>query len=267
MGRGHGLGVALTRDGVELAAEQGSREHTAVASLRFAQGRLVWRGMAKVRAESNYFIVNDPRKWRTRVPHFARAEATANGVGIVVYGNEEGLEYDLRLRPGADVSKLRLTLTGATRVNVDSNGDVVMRVGTSEFRMKKPAIFEEWHAESETQRSQRTAREDTEHKAQRRKIDGEYVLDADGTIGFRVASARPPGGDGDRPFDFPGVFQFPRRSGKRHGEQRSCRFQGNIYIGGTTTSPTTFPGNNNRATRPRHRIRQCWRSGVFHCEN
>src|SRR5208282_2666414 len=139
VGRGHGLAVALTRDGIELAAApralEGSRG-SAVASLRFAQGRLVWRGMAKVHAESNYFVGNDPRKWRTRVPHYARAEATAQGVGIVVYGNEEGLEYDLRLRPRADVSKLHLSLTGATRVHVDSNGDAVMRVGASEFRMK-----------------------------------------------------------------------------------------------------------------------------------
>ena len=101
VGRGKGLAVALTRDGIELNAGQGSREQSAIASLRFARGRLVWRGTGKVRAESNYFLGNDPRTWRTHVPHFARAEASADGIGIVVYGNEAGLEYDLRLRPGS----------------------------------------------------------------------------------------------------------------------------------------------------------------------
>lgn len=245
VGRGHGLAIALTRDGIELAAAsaprplEGSRER-AVASLRFAPGRLVWHGVAKVRAESNYFVGNDPRKWRTRVPHFARAEATANGIGIVVYGNEEGLEYDLRLRPGADVSKLRLSLTGATRVRVDANGDAVVRVGASEFRMKKPAIFEEKHAESETQRSQKTASEDTEHRAQRRKIDGEYVLEADGTIGFRVLRRDPQAELVIDPSISVAYASFLGGAGSDSASGVAVDSAGKIYIGGTTTSPTTF---------------------------
>jgi hypothetical protein len=245
VGRGHGLAVALTRDGIELAAAsaprtlEGSRRST-VASLRFAQGRLVWRGVAKVCAESNYFIGNDPLRWRTRVPHFARAEATANGIGIVVYGNEEGIDYDLKLRPGADVSKLRLSLTGATRVHVDAKGDAVMRVGTSEFRMKKPAIFEEKHAESETQRSQGTAREDTEYKAQRRKIDGGYVLEADGTIGFRVLRRDPRAALVIDPSISVAYASFLGGAGSDTASSVAVDSTGNIYIGGTTTSPTTF---------------------------
>jgi hypothetical protein len=245
VGRGQGLAVALTRDGIDLAAAsapralEGSRE-SAVASLRFAQGRLVWRGVAKVRAESNYFVGNDPRKWRTHVPHFARAEATANGIGIVVYGNEEGLEYDLKLRPGADVSKLGLSLAGATRVRVDANGDAVMLVGTSEFRMKKPAIFEERDAENETQRSERTAREDTEHKAQRRRIDGEYVIEADGTIGFRVLGRDPNAALVIDPSISVAYASFLGGAGSDTASSVAVDSTGKIYIGGTTTSPTTF---------------------------
>jgi hypothetical protein len=214
---------------------------SAVASLRFVGGRLAWRGVAKVRAESNYFVGNDPRKWRTHVPHFARAEATANGIGIVVYGNEEGLEYDLRLRPGADVSKLRLSLTGATRVHVDAKGDAVMRVGASEFRMKKPTIFEEWRAENETQRSRRTAREDTEHKTQRRKIDGEYLLEADGTIGFHVFRRDPRAALVIDPSISVAYASFLGGAGSDSASSVAVDSTGEIYIGGTTTSPTTFP--------------------------
>src|SRR5580658_1989280 len=228
VGRGHGLAVALTRDGIELAAASALRtlegaRGSAVASLRFARGRLVWRGMAKVRAESNYFIGNDVRKWRTHVPHFARAEATAEGVGIVVYGNEEGLEYDLRLRPGADVSKLRLSLTGATRVHVDANGDAVMHVGTSEFRMKKPAIFEE-----------------KQHSTTRR-VDGGYALEADGTIGFRVLRRDPEAALVIDPSISVAYASFLGGAGSDSASSVAVDSIGKIYIGGTTTSPTTFP--------------------------
>src|SRR5208282_230366 len=224
---GHGLAVALTRDGIELAAAtapralEGSRE-SAVASLRFAQGRLVWRGTAKVRAESNYFVGNDPRKWRTRVPHFARAEATADGVGIVVYGNDEGLEYDLRLRPGADVSKLRLAFTGATQTHVDSFGDIAMRVGTSEFRMKKPTIFEE-KQRSPTQR-----------------VDGGYVLEADGTIGFRALRRDPKAALVIDPSISVAYASFLGGAGSDTASSVAVDSTGNIYIGGITTLPTTF---------------------------
>lgn len=222
VGRGHGLAVALTRDGIELAAPQGSYERAAVASLRFTQGGLVWRGVAKVRAESNYFVGNDPRKWRTHVPHFARAEATANGIGIVVYGNEEGLEYDLKLRPGADVSKLRLSLTGATHIRVDSFGDITVSVGTSEFRMKKPAIFEE-KQDSATQR-----------------IDGGYVLEADGTIGFSVLRRDPQAALVIDPSISVAYASFLGGAGSDTASSVAVDSTGKIYIGGTTTSPTTF---------------------------
>ncbi len=161
-------------------------------------------------------------------------------MGIVVYGNEEGLEYDLRLRPGADVSKLRLSLTGATRVHVEASGEAVMRVGASEFRMKKPTIFEEWHAESETQRSQTTAREDTEHKAPRRRIDGEYVLEADGTIGFRALRRDPKAALVIDPSISVAYASFLGGSGSDTASSVAVDSTGKIYIGGTTTSPTTF---------------------------
>ncbi len=223
VGRGKGLAVALTRDGIELNAGQGSRERSAIASLRFARGHLVWRGTGRVPAESNYFLGNDPRTWRTHVPHFARAQASADGIGIVVYGNEAGLEYDLRLRPRADVSKLRLMLTGATGVHLDPKGDIAMRVGTSEFRMKKPAIFEE------------------KQDSLARRIDGGYVLDADGTIGFRVLRRDPRAALVIDPSISVAFSSFLGGAGSDTASSVAVDSTGKIYIGGTTTSPASFP--------------------------
>src|ERR1700733_15798348 len=59
-------------------------------------GNLQWRGQEKLAGETNYFIGNDRAKWRTHVPHFSRAIArrALPGVDVVVYGNEDALEYD-----------------------------------------------------------------------------------------------------------------------------------------------------------------------------
>ena len=87
--------------------------------------------------------------WRTHVPHFARAEAPemAPGVSLIAYGNEAALEYDLRVAPGADITNLRLKISGAEAKRIDSAGDLVMTIAGREARMKKPLIYEEWRAQ------------------------------------------------------------------------------------------------------------------------
>jgi hypothetical protein len=44
---------------------------------------------------SNYFVGNDPKKWRTNVPTYARVkyEGIYPGVDLLYYGNQRQLEY------------------------------------------------------------------------------------------------------------------------------------------------------------------------------
>src|SRR5580698_9935732 len=45
---------------------------------------------------SNYFIGNDPAKWRMNVPHFRRVRSAAvySGIDLMFYGKRQRLEYD-----------------------------------------------------------------------------------------------------------------------------------------------------------------------------
>jgi hypothetical protein len=92
-----------------------------------------------------YLLGNDPRMWRTHVPHFARTEAAsvARGFNVAVYGTDEGVEYGLRIAPGTDISKLRFALEGAQDLHLDDSGNLVMSAGGNEMTMNKPAIYEE----------------------------------------------------------------------------------------------------------------------------
>src|SRR5690348_15880873 len=51
----------------------------------------------------NYLIGNDPAKWHTNLPTFARVryESLYPGVNAVFYGKDGEIEYDLQLAPGA----------------------------------------------------------------------------------------------------------------------------------------------------------------------
>jgi hypothetical protein len=66
-----------------------------------AKGRVV--GLDELPGKSNYFIGNDPKKWRTNVPSYAKVKYASvyPGVDLVYYGNEGGqLEYDFVVAPG-----------------------------------------------------------------------------------------------------------------------------------------------------------------------
>ncbi len=120
IGRGMGLSVLLARDGIDVVGPRlphnpraSGRIHIGLATDTGAP--LLWSGEGRLQAETNFFLGNDPRRWRTHVPHFTRAVAAnaLSGVDLVAYGNEEGIEYDLRLARGVDADKVRLRISGA----------------------------------------------------------------------------------------------------------------------------------------------------------
>jgi hypothetical protein len=82
-----------------------------VLRLRFEGGNRSPRieGVNRTFGVSNYFIGNDPARWRTDVPQFGqvRYREVYPGIDVVFYGNGNKLEYDFVLRPGADPSRIR----------------------------------------------------------------------------------------------------------------------------------------------------------------
>jgi hypothetical protein len=80
-------------------------------------GRFSWRGEGPLPGRSNYLIGSNRGAWRTNVPHYSRADAeeVLPGVGMTFYGNEEGVEYDLRLKPGVDSSG-NIYVSGTTTI-------------------------------------------------------------------------------------------------------------------------------------------------------
>ncbi|HEY6199224.1 MAG TPA: hypothetical protein VI231_11485, partial [Candidatus Binatia bacterium] len=53
-------------------------------------------GVDELAGKSNYFIGNDPKKWRRNIPQYAkvRYEEVYPGIDLVFYGNDGQLEFD-----------------------------------------------------------------------------------------------------------------------------------------------------------------------------
>ena len=75
-------------------------------------------------SRSNYFIGNDPAKWRTSVPNFARVRYAGvyPGIDLVYYGTDRSLEYDWIVSPGADPRKIRMTFESTDQLRIDQAG-------------------------------------------------------------------------------------------------------------------------------------------------
>jgi len=92
----------------------------------------------------NYFIGNNPSKWRTSVPTYRGItyENIYSGIDARFYGNNEALEYDIIVRPGASPEAIKLTCAGVRALGVKENGDLEIRLGHGGIIEKKPRIYQ-----------------------------------------------------------------------------------------------------------------------------
>ncbi|HEX5426282.1 MAG TPA: choice-of-anchor D domain-containing protein [Candidatus Acidoferrales bacterium] len=251
------MDIALTRQGIELAPRAGTRTNSRVSivSMRFLQhgnlvdmgGNLRWRGVQRLRAETNYLVGNNRAKWRTHVARYARVEAVEGKTGISVYTRGDAVEYDLRVPPGADASQIRLAVSGARRVSLDRNGNLIIQAGAAEFRMNKPGVYKETALSAAAYRLNALPRQ-PEHSvsygsrvAGQRALESSYVLEPDGTIGFRVTQHDPRATIVIDPTISLAYSSFLGGAGGDIANSVVTDSSGNVYVAGTTTAPTTFP--------------------------
>ena len=102
----------------------------------------------------NYFIGDDPSKWRTNVPTYQKVayENVYPGIDLVYYGNEGQLEYDLIVAPGADPHADRAGASKAqSRSRWIEHGDLVLTLSratadaadqTCQVQMHKPVVYQ-----------------------------------------------------------------------------------------------------------------------------
>lgn len=102
-------------------------------------------GVDELPGTSSYFIGNDPAKWRTSVPTFAKVmyEEVYSGIDLVYYGNQRQLEYDFIVAPGADPRRIAFDVRGANRVRRDGRGDLVLKMSEGEIRWHRPVVYQE----------------------------------------------------------------------------------------------------------------------------
>jgi Beta-propeller repeat/Abnormal spindle-like microcephaly-assoc'd, ASPM-SPD-2-Hydin len=213
------------------ASERASRITALRMRLVGADPKAKILGAEELPGKTNYFIGNDPKKWRTNVPTYAEVkyESVYPGVDLVYYGNQGQLECDFVLAPGADPRAISLTFSGARRVRLDrQTGDLILKTRTGEVRFHAPAIYQLSSTSQEAQSASKTT------------IDGHYGL-THHHLTFEVASY-----DRTRPLVIDPALSYSTflgGSGTDVADSIAVDASGNAYVTGYTDSsdfPTTL---------------------------
>jgi hypothetical protein len=199
-------------------------------------------GADELHGRSNYLIGNDPKKWRTNVPNYAKVkyQNVYPGVDLVYYGNQGGqLEYDFVVAPGADQSAIKLEVGAGfvpareghppgVPLRIAANGDLVVKTSEGEVCFHEPVVYQ-----PAIHSGQRTP-----DYRQRTPIEGHYVLQASNQVGFQVASY-----DHSRPLVIDPVLFYSTFFGGTGADQAlavAVDSQGDFYVTGQTAS-SSFP--------------------------
>ena len=119
------------------------------------------------------------------------------------------------LAPGADPRAVSLRFEGADKLDLDANGDLLLKLGESVVRQPKPFVYQEV-------------------ASARREVEAGYVLDADGRVRFVV-------GEYDRSatlvIDPTLVYSTYLGGSNDSGEGIKVDAAGNAQVGGILTTP------------------------------
>ena len=181
---------------------------------------------------SNYFMGDDPSQWHTGVANFGRVEVpnVYQGINLVYYGNQQQLEYDFDVAPGADPTLIQLNFQGAQGLSLDAQGNLVISTAAGDVVEHAPVLYQVVAGTRQT-------------------VSGGYVLEANGQVGVAVGAY-----DAGLPLVIDPVLSYSTYlggSGADQGNGIAVDSSGNAFITGETSATDflitsqTIQGSNN----------------------
>ena len=178
----------------------------------------------------NYFLGNDPNKWRTDVAHYARVsyQNVYPGISLAFHGAQRQLEFDFVVAPGANPAPIGFIFTGTQGMKTDNSGNLIVSSTAGNVLLHKPVAYQE-------------------QNGVRQPVDARFQLKTNNQVSFEL-------GNYDRSRELvidPSVsYEYSTYlggSGNDAGYGIAFDSNGDAYVTGQTAS-ANFPGASNTLT-------------------
>lgn len=212
LAHGQGYGLYLTSNAAVLSLRAPGAQASTVIGMEIAgaSGHASVSGDDQLPGVSNYYVGSDPAQWHTQIPNYARVKYAEvyPGIDMIYYGNQQHLEYDFIVAPGADPGRIAMDFKGVDSVTVNEAGDLVLAATGGSVVQHKPVIYQEIDGE-------------------RRIVAGRYAVDGK-RASFEIASY-----DRSRPLVIDPTLAYATFFGGKdfdHGNGIAVDSQGNAYV-------------------------------------
>jgi hypothetical protein len=216
---------APLKSGAPFNQPNQTQNHTKTDVVRMelagSQPRLRPQGTSQLPGKANYFLGNDPAKWHSGIPTYAKVKY-ANvypGVDLIYYGNQRQLEYDFIVAPGASPKPIQLHFAGAARLALNPDGDLTVIARNGEIAFHRPVAYQM-------------------KDGQREPVEGSFVVAANRNVRFQVGNYDP-----TRELVIDPTLSYSTYLGGSGGDYATSIAvdkSGDAYVAGTTYS-TDFP--------------------------
>ncbi len=235
-GPGYGLFLTATEAVVTLApapaaAPSGLNHESAAAPPGVVRMQILGAnpdaqviGQEPLPGKVNYLLGNDPARWHTNIATYRQVvyNQVYPGINLVYYGNQQQLEYDFRVAPGADPGVIALHFAGADRVGTNAQGDLLVQTGGLQFVEHRPVVYQE-------------------QNGVRTEVPSRFVVHG-ADVGFQLGAY-----DVHQPLVIDPVLSYSTYfggSGLDWGNAVAVDQDGNLYLGGRVDVSPDFPLQN-----------------------
>ena len=184
--RGEGYQVFLTSKGATLALRKAAKQSPRLSSHRSFRAETPsfdliglnfvgsnadpeLTGIDELADKSSYLIGREKSKWLTGLRNYreVRYESLYPGTDLVFYGHGRHLEFDFVVAAGANPGSIRIKVTGAKQLNMDSEDDVVVHTAGKDLLLRTPVAYQQ-------------------KKGRRKPVSARYVLSAENELEFQI---------------------------------------------------------------------------------